>query len=159
MELCDDILTPKYETMKRVIVPDEQWEFGENDHKLGTVEGSVMTKYNGKYYLTYSGSDYAQAWYGLGIAVSDSPMGDFVKIEAQPFLTYTYEALGPGHHSFFETPNGELYIAYHVHYSTAEVHPRLLCIDRARFSTSKYGHVRVEVYAGPTSTPQPVPVA
>ena len=158
MELCDDIVTPKYETMKRVIVPDEQWEFGENDHKLGTVEGSVMTKYNGKYYLTYSGSDYAQAWYGLGIAVSDSPMGDFVKIEAQPFLTYTYEALGPGHHSFFEAPNGELYIAYHVHYSTTEVHPRLLCIDRARFSTSKYGHVRVEVYAGPTSTPQPVPI-
>lgn len=159
IELEDDIVTPKYETMKRVIIPDEQWEFGENDLRIGTVEGPEMVKYNGKYYLTYSGSDYGQAWYGLGIAVSDSPMGEFKKIEAQPFLTYTFDAFGPGHHSFFKTPNGEMYIAYHIHFNTTTLHPRLLCIDRARFSTSKYGHVRIEIYAGPTRTPQPVPNA
>jgi len=157
MELGDDIVTPKYETVKQVVKPDVQWEFGYNNFNNGTTEGPVMTKYNGKYYLTYSGGGWGAHWYALGTAVSDSPMGEFEKLEAQPFLTYTYEAYGPGHHSFFESPNGDMYIAYHTHFSATELHPRSLCIDRARFTTSKYGHVRFEAYAGPSRTPQPVP--
>ena len=158
MELCDDIVTPKYETLKQIIIPEVQWEFGTGNFGNGTTEGPVMTKYNGKYYLSYSGGGWGAHWYAVGVAVSDSPMGDFERLEAQPLLAYTGEAFGPGHHSFFETPDGEMYIAYHTHFSGTELHPRLLNIDRARFATSKYGHVRIELYAGPTRTPQPAPI-
>ena len=47
-------------------------------------------------------------------------------------------------------------IVYHVHASTTEVHPRKVCIDRARFAPTESGVDRLEIW-GPTHTAQDAP--
>lgn len=46
-----------------------------------TNEGPVCFKYDGKYYLTFLTSTYYQANYQTRLAVADSPMGPFTKID------------------------------------------------------------------------------
>ena len=69
----------------------------------------------------------------------------------------TEKLYGPGHHSFTTSPDGsELFIVYHVHNTTSAVHPRKICIDRARFVPTADGGDRLEIF-GPTHTSQEYP--
>jgi hypothetical protein len=65
------------------------WErFGE-DHSdsviAGYIEGSWMTKHNGKYYLQYAAPGTEWNVYGDGVYISDSPLGPFIYAENNPF--------------------------------------------------------------------------
>lgn len=48
-----------------------------------TNEGPVCFKYDGKYYLTFLTSTYYQANYQTRLAVADSPMGPYIKIDPE----------------------------------------------------------------------------
>ncbi|MGN1478833.1 MAG: glycoside hydrolase family 43 protein [Acutalibacteraceae bacterium] len=148
-ELNDDLMTVKEGTYAVVTsVADNE----------GTInEGPFVLKHNGKYYLTYSIMGYGHKNYGVAYAVSDSPLGSYTKAENNPILAYNSFVYGPGHHCFTYSPDGnEMFMVYHSHYSTTQIHPRKLCIDRVKFVPTESGIDDLVVY-GPTVTPQPVP--
>jgi hypothetical protein len=93
-----------------------------------------MIKSNGKYYLTYSANGAFNKYYNICYAVSDSPLGNFVKpyeegklwtnllmgypggkdSESEIYKQWSGFASGTGHHCFFYSGN-ELMIGYHAH--------------------------------------------
>lgn len=154
-ELNEDLVTVKPGTTKLLLKPEDSWERFEGN----VTEGPFILKNNGTYYLTYSGTGYESDQYAVGYATSDSPLGDYERYEANPVLSYTSKFHGPGHHSFTTSPDGsELWIVYHVHNTLSEVHPRKICIDRARFVPTESGLDRLEIY-GPNHTSQPYPAS
>ena len=154
-ELNEDLVSVKPGTTKLIIKPEDAWECYEGN----VTEGPFILKHNGTYYLTYSGTGYTSDQYAVGYATSSSPLGDYERYEANPVLSYTSKFHGPGHHSFTVSPDGsELWIVYHVHNTLSEVHPRKICIDRARFVPTDDGLDRLEIY-GPNHTAQPYPAS
>lgn len=129
-----DPVTPDMSTLKCLTVPgkispdsdgyDITWELQSSGGKWN--EAPSMNKIDGRYYLSYSANYFEHTSYGVGYAISDSPLGDFVK----PFTSPTSNMLlgvdpeeqktvwdlmsGPGHHCFFYAGD-ELMIGYHGH--------------------------------------------
>jgi len=138
-------MTLDEESECRLIAAEEEWET-----KLGLVaEGPFMLKHNGKYYLTYSANDYRSIDYAIGYAVSDSPLGPFVKYEGNPILHRTGDVNGVGHHSFtYSKDRSQMICVYHRHQNLTTVHPRTTCIDKAWFDGD------VLKIAGPTTDEQ-----
>lgn len=152
-ELEDDIVTVKPGTEKLILKAEASWEKKEGE----VAEGPFVLKHNGLYYLTYSGCGYTSKYYAVGYAISESPLEGYERYDASPILSYTSKISGPGHHSFTTSPDGsELIIVYHAHKSITEVHPRTICIDRARFAPTESGVDRLEIL-GPTHTSQEYP--
>lgn len=149
MEMNEDMATPKFETETLVLEPETPWETSEGR----VTEGPFVLKHKGRYYLTYSAPGYTSYRYGIGYAVSNAPMGPYVKYPANPVLGYTSAFHGPGHHSFTVNQKGEWIVVYHVHQAPGTVHPRKVCVDRARFVEASDGIDRLEV-CGPTHLPQ-----
>ena len=160
----NDIYGAKFD-FKTLTVSDEKliisptpntWEYIGNAGRVA--EGPCMIKHNGYYYLTYSANGYPSHDYAIGCAVASSPLGDFERYEDNPILSKSpaLDVYGPGHHSMFYTPGGELIMVYHRHKSETEVHGRTTCIDRCRFVPQENGPDKLEV-CGPTSTPQRLP--
>jgi len=80
----------------------------------GYNEGSFLFKRNGKYYLSWYEYDTRDPRYSVAYAVSDSPMGPFVKATQNPILKGRGVVKGAGHHSIVQVPGkDEWYIAYH----------------------------------------------
>lgn len=84
-------------------------------------EGPVMTKHNGKYYLTFSINSYEKSDYAVAQAVADSPLGPFRKLREEEnglllssLAQGSNEVSGSGHHSFI-TANDQMYVIYHRH--------------------------------------------
>ncbi len=137
----------------QLITPEQPWELLNNaDYQWN--EGPDMLKHDGKYYLFYSGGFYGDRSYSMGYAVSDSPMGPFVKYEGNPIISSTENASGPGNNSFFHTLDGkELFNAYHTHTIAAMAGGnRKLTIDRCGWREDGTFYMN-----GPTTTPQPGP--
>jgi len=143
--LDEATMTLDEESECRLIAAEEDWET-----KLGLVaEGPFMLKHNGKYYLTYSANDYRSIDYAIGYAVSDSPLGPFVKYEGNPILHRTEDVNGVGHHSFtYSKDRSQMICVYHRHQNLTTVHPRTTCIDKAWFDGD------VLKIAGPTTDEQ-----
>ena len=122
-----DMLTLQEDTERELIRAGLAWET-----RMGNVaEGPYMLKHNGKYYLTYTANDYRSQDYAVGYAVSDSPMGPFVKYDGNPILKKDGVIFGPGHHSFTTSPDGKsLLIVYHIHYDAEVVHSWLALTAR-----------------------------
>ena len=130
-----------------------------------TNEGPVITKHNGKYYLTFSVNDYWDSSYQLGQAVSDNILGPYRKLtEAEGGLLLSggvagsQEISGTGHHSFV-TLGDKMYVIYHRHNNfTAAGTARNHAIDEIKWITvkDKDGNDIEVMYAnGPTCTVQP----
>lgn len=134
--LSDDLTTLDEEHEVELLRASEPWET-----MLGHVaEGPYMLKHNGKYYLTYTANDYRSIDYAVGYAVSDSPLGPFVKHQGNPVLKRDETMNGPGHHSFTTAKDGKkLICVYHIHNSFTSVHPRLTCVGNAYFKPSATG--------------------
>ncbi len=116
-------------------------------------EGPFVVKYNKKYYLFYSANFFASPEYSVGYAVSNSPLGPFIKASENPILRKTEYVSGPGHNSVVKTPDGrEYFIIYHTQMKKEGTHLRQLAIDRLVFTPDE----KVKVI-GPTNTPQPFP--
>ena len=104
------------------------------DSKIEIAEAPFMIKSGGKYYMTYSANGCWNKYYNVCYAVSDSPLGNFVKpyeegklwtnlllgypgtsdSESLIYDQWTGFASGTGHHCFFYSGD-ELMIGYHAH--------------------------------------------
>lgn len=89
------------------------WEQRGDYNNLGDrpwVEGSWMTKHNGKYYLQYAvpGTEYKS--YSDGVYISDTPLGNFILAEHNP-CSYKPEGFiaGAGHSSTFKDKYGNFW--------------------------------------------------
>lgn len=144
-KMNDDLLSVDFSTDKLLVSAEEPWETAWGGAPI--CEGPFVLKHDNKYYLTYSCNHTKDGTYAMGYAVSDSPLGTFVKASSEnPILHAKDDIAGTGHHSFFTNLKGELMIVYHRHYSATTAYPRKVCIDRAGFT--KDG--KLEVY-GPTN--------
>lgn len=78
-------------------------EYLDNTFLKPFIEGSWMTKHNGKYYLQYGGPGTEFSGYGDGVEVSDNPLGPFTP---QPHNPFSYKpggfARGAGHGNTFQ---------------------------------------------------------
>lgn len=147
----DEQMIPILETETLLLVAQDRWE----KYQAKVVEGPYILKRNGIYYLTYSGSHYESKNYAVGYAISDSPLGSYVRYKGNPILIGNDKVSGTGHHCVTTSLDGsELWIVYHQHNSTTQIHNRKICIDRMRFCESDNGPDTLEVL-GPTTTPQP----
>jgi GH43 family beta-xylosidase len=114
VELKDDYITPVGEH-KLIIKTDQPWETSCGLEQYWN-EGPFIVEHDGKYHLMYSANFYASKQYGVGAAVSDSPLGPFVKYPGNPILKYIEgELSGPGHNSVIQSTTGELLCIYHAH--------------------------------------------
>jgi beta-xylosidase len=97
------------------------------------VEGPMMFKRDGRYYLMWSEGGWTGPDYSVAYAIGQSPLGPFRRIgkilRQDPAI-----ATGAGHHSLLHTPDGQWYIVYHRRPKgeTAANH-RVVCIDRLAF--------------------------
>lgn len=151
--LNDDMQSIDESTLTKLLVPSQPWE----KDMAAINEAPYVLEHDGTYYLTYSGSHFESPMYGVGYAVSDRPLGPFVKYRFNPIMRSTALVHGPGHHTFAPSPDGrEFFILYHVHHDLHAANPRQMAIDRVRFAEGADGDPTLEV-CGPTVTPQPLP--
>lgn len=151
--LSDDLLSTQGEAVL-LLTPEQRWEKAPGDTWWN--EGPEMLKANGRYYLTYSANFFASPSYSLGYAVSDAPLGTYVKAQENPLLTsgLRRDVSGTGHHSFTTSPDGtQIWAVYHSH--TDLLNPsgnRKVNIDRVGFTPD--GKLFIN---GPTTSLQPAP--
>lgn len=154
VELSADLSKPLHEP-KLCLYPSQPWE-GLESMKARSNEGMTVFKNNGIYYMTYSGNHYADPNYGVGYAVSDQPLGMWLKYKDNPILKSdtSIGVSGPGHNSVVKSPDlKEWFMIYHSHADPGNPSgKRILNIDRLIFNPDSSLSV-----AGPTRTPQPLP--
>jgi beta-xylosidase len=98
------------------------------------VEGSFMLKREGMYYYMWSEGGWTNSTYGVAYAISDNPLGPFVRqskiLETDPLV-----GKGAGHHSVLNLPGtDEFYICYHRRPLEEEhANHRVTCIERMYF--------------------------
>ena len=78
----------------------------------GTVEGPSVFAWGSQFVLLYSGGDWREQ-YGMGYAVSASPLGPFVK-STTALLRGGAGLAGPGGGSFFMDTGGRPWLVYHA---------------------------------------------
>jgi beta-xylosidase len=128
---------------RRIETNDAGWEGG-------VVEGPVMWRHDGRYYLFYSGNDYASDYYAVGYATCTTPLGPCRDASENPILKGACRAAGPGHNSLIDV-DGETWIVYHAWLPDHPGDKRVLWIDRLDWRDGK------PVVRGPTCVEQPVP--
>jgi arabinan endo-1,5-alpha-L-arabinosidase len=109
--ILDHLKTPFY---AQLLSPDglhvvgEPMKVLENDQlwEAHVIEGMWVIKREKKYYMFYAGNDFSTAEYGIGVALSDSPLGPFHKA-TEPFLRSTVSWSAPGHPTLVVGPKGE----------------------------------------------------
>jgi len=136
-----------------LLTPDQAWEYAPGDTYRWN-EGPFVVENEGKYWLFYSANYFQSREYGVGAAVSDSPMGPFVKLENNPIMQWVEDGegntlvSGPGHNFYFRMGE-ELFTSYHSHY-----HPqfpsadRQLCVDRMGFHADGTPYISGPTLAG-----------
>jgi beta-xylosidase len=121
---------------------DVPWE-------ASVVEGPMLWKHDGHYFLFYSGNVYSGAGYAVGYATCRSPLGPCKDAAENPILETTCGARGPGHDALIEDAAGQTWIVYHAW--DAAYSKRQLWIDRLDWKDGK------PVVDGPTCTAQDAP--
>jgi beta-xylosidase len=121
---------------------DTVWE-------ASVVEGPMLWKHDGRYYLFYSGNDYAGGAYAVGYAMCDSPLGPCKDAPENPILKSACNASGPGHNALIRDGDGQTWIVYHAWPRSHD--KRVLWIDRLGWKDGK------PVVHGPTCGTQPAP--
>lgn len=176
-------LTSPYEadwsTYKKLLVPQRvepdneeiviEWE-GYRQKDVQINEAPFMIKSSGKYYLTYSANGCWNKYYNVCYAVSDSPLGDFVKpyeedglwtnlligcpstddSESPVYNQWAGFASGTGHHCFFYSGQ-DLMIGYHAHrnrdWNSTEYTERYFAFDYVHFDDSGVPFINGPTYS------------
>ena len=108
-----------------ILRPRHEWTRFEADREVPayggrfdwhTIEGPFICKRGGRYWLMYSGGNYAGPDYGVGVAWATSPAGPFSGDFSRPSLLSRDATglAGPGHHSLTRGPDGNDWIAFHA---------------------------------------------
>jgi beta-xylosidase len=121
---------------------DAYWE-------ASVVEGPMLWKQGGRYFLFYSGNVYSGAAYAVGYATCASPLGPCKDAPENPILKGACKAYGPGHNALMRDGADQTWIVYHAW--DAAYSKRVLWIDRLDWKDGK------PVVDGPTCTKQSAP--
>lgn len=135
IRLEPDCKTTVGEQVRCITAQKDSWE--EDEKGVWVTEGPFVLRHENKYYLTYSANGYTCQNYGVGQAVSDSPLGPWRRYDGNPVMQRHQGYLGTGHHSFFTTSSGRKFVVFHAHYSEESVSPRQTLIARYHFKKSK----------------------
>lgn len=102
-------------------------------------EAPWVDEIDGRFHLTYSGSPFNTTCYAVGEAVSDNPLGPFVRSAAGPFLhdDQGIGLRGPGHHSITTGPDGDRLIFFHTLRNSGDRQTRWAPITRAADGTTQ----------------------
>lgn len=152
----DGEVTAVPNTLTRVIIPDREWD-NDGGHRL--CEGGFVWKHDGLYYLIYATVKY-ERHYGEAVAVSENPLGPYVKYDYNPILTHNFTLDGPGDALMIHSPDGEeVYMVYHRHNQVGTVSPRQVCVDLVEFVENPDDKDGADILTvrGPSSTPQQLP--
>lgn len=114
VELGDDYRSVKGNGVL-IASPVQEWEKRSRNLNQYWNEGAFVIKHEGRYHMMYSANFYASRDYAIGAAVSDHPMGPFVKYENNPVLCTDERISGPGHNSVVQAEDGRYYCIYHAH--------------------------------------------
>jgi len=147
-ELKDDFSGIKEETLRYCFHAEEPWENTENvDWTVS--EGPAIIKHEGLYYFIYSANDFRNPDYAIGYAVSESPMGPWVKSPTNPIFDKSDAGInGPGHGDYFVDAKGKLRYVLHTHNSDEEVSPRKTALIELEFIGGENGANVLEVKKG-----------
>lgn len=153
-ELAPDLLSVRSERTV-VVRPDRAFE-------RGVTEAPTVLLRNGVYHLLFSAGWYQagkfDTCYVVCHATAPSIHGPWVKSPGAILETRVGRVYGPGHQCLVTLPGGETWIVYHGWDDQKEPRygsnplGRTMRIDRLRWEGD------LPVVAGPTTTPQPVPV-
>lgn len=114
-----------------VSFPTEAWEG--NGHFYWN-EGAWVLKRGGRYHLLYSGCDYRDRGYAVGLLTASNPRGPWIKHPENPILRSGNRIIGPGHPSVALAPdNVTPYIVYHA-YVDDPAQGRKVHIDRVQWA-------------------------
>lgn len=91
----------------------EAWEVAGYTAPRPLIEGPVLTKENGKYFLFYSANDWHSDRYGINYATSDSLDGPFVRAPG-PWLQSHGDRSGPGGQELFRDRDGKTWMTFHA---------------------------------------------
>lgn len=132
-ELKDDFSGIKEETLTYCFHAEEAWENTQNvDWTVS--EGPAIIKHKDLYYFIYSANDFRNPDYAVGYAVSESPMGPWVKSTSSPIFDKTDAGInGPGHGDYFVDAKGKLKYVLHTHNSDDNVSPRKSALIELEF--------------------------
>ncbi len=156
-----------YDAPERTVM----WEVQSNVEGpgYGILEGPYTIKKDGKYILTYSANLYTHDCYSVGYAISDNPLGPFVKPDGE-FMqnmilgvpdypgtgvanNYKGFTKGTGHAGIFQTPSGEYMFAYHAHFNritwsdSAPDNYRALALDYVYFDENGLPYTNGPTYS------------
>ena len=167
---------PRRDGFTRILDYDhdkQEWENADvNDHALTGgqnkdrrwEEGSTTFRHAGVYYLTYSANNWQTPAYGVGYAVSHSPLGPFKKYAGNPILSQdaSIGMYSTGHGSVAFSPDGRQ--AYYVHHGrpTTATTQRRLYTERMYFGRAgndPFGHPILSIDQATTDRPIPSGVA
>ncbi|BDI29683.1 endo-1,4-beta-xylanase [Capsulimonas corticalis] len=111
------------------------------------IEGSWMTKHDGKYYLQYSAPGTQYKSYNDGVYVGDHPLGPFTYAPYSPFsLKPTGFATGAGHSSTFQDLGGRYWHIATMTISIRHMFERRLGVFPAWFTRD--GQMVCDTYLG-----------
>jgi arabinan endo-1,5-alpha-L-arabinosidase len=81
-----------------------------------TLEGPTVVHRDGSYWMTYSGGNWHNAGYGVGLAAAPAPQGPWVAMGdgASLLSTESLGLVGPGHNSLFTGHDGRTYAVFHA---------------------------------------------
>lgn len=112
-------------TLTQCFKNDQSWETTPAFESVPIMEGPTVIKLDGKYYLFYSANHFQSPDYAVGYAISDSPLGPWVKNPDNPIIHRSIvKENGSGHGDIFKDIEGNYKYVYHVHNSDKKVSPR-----------------------------------
>ena len=119
------------------VVPFADGETYKSITPEGYVEGPLMFKRNGKYYLMWSEGGWTGPDYRVAYAIGDTPFGSFKRIDVVLKQDVNI-ATGAGHHSVIQIPGTEeWYIIYHRRpLGETDGNHRVVCIDEMYFDAN-----------------------
>lgn len=124
------------------------------------IESPQILINEGRYYMFYSGNDFASGSYAVGYATADALQGPYADAEENPILFTDFQSApelglaGPGHQGIFTDDDGDLWMAYHAWQNTAignDSVGRHLWLDELLFEDGR------AVVDGPDPDPQAIP--
>jgi len=134
----------------RLVGPRRPIETDDKPWEASVVEGPVLWKHDGRYFLFYSGNGYDTDSYAVGYATCKGPLGPCRDAPENPILKKRCRAYGPGHNALIEV-GGQTWIVYHAWLRYHAGDKRVLWIDKLDW---RDGKPRVD---GPTCKAQPAP--
>jgi beta-xylosidase len=116
LKLPSKIMLSEVDLVERRILGQPTPLIGNSDDWEGiSVEAPTLFRFQGLYYLFYSGSMFHTPRYAIGYAVSQSLRGPYMKHADNPIVVSNEERVAPGHQSIFADNDGKLWIAFHAY--------------------------------------------